>query len=549
MEEGDEGSSSSIAAHRGPGAAAVRSYALPAGLPHVGSSRSTETGHRPPSPRSLLASAKAGSMFVTNTTAGSMSAPAASSAHSSLDYQQQHNADDDAHDDSDDEARCGRMPACVRQGSLERAAQKHDSGNSTGSGSMHPHAAAAAVAALAVVANHESPAGSGSSTPRRRRESLQRCVAHMAQNSISLYIRRTHAAGAAFCMLIVAMHQASTSNTPDTLAVAACVSRGQCVPLPGAQPCCLRSTLMLVVTLCSAATRHAHDALLSCHRRLTPGVMLINTSPSTPTAADAAQDPASSTAQPSPACSSQASPGSISPARHAHQQPHQQQRACRSPPHSPACQADSSSDDILTLDPDELAEDSRCSNHSTASRSPAGTAALALASSGSLSGGARPGTAPSYRPGTPLKSCMRGGGSSNSSSSSLPYVGSASTPASSAEAAAAAAAALASLGLQPRHGAPSPLSGKAAAGQQGLPDKHGNGGGRDWVEADWDESSEDDEGPGPSHSAQQVRSSGAGVTLAASSKAAPGVCNAGAALVGVRGVKADNNWLDDDFDS
>jgi hypothetical protein len=301
------------------------------------------------------------------------------------------------------------------------------------------------------------------------------------------------------------------------------------------------------VLLCSASTQHSHHALLMCHRRLTPGLMLVNTSPPTPTAADPVQDPTSSMEQPSPACSSQGSPKTTSPARHAQQQQQQQQRACRSPLLSPACQDDSSNDEILTLDPDELADDHSSSNlnDNTTSRSPASIAMLALGGSASGSGGTRPGTAPSYRPGTPLKSCMRGGSSSNSSSS-LPYVGSASTPASSAEAAAAAAAALASLGLQQRHGAPSPLSGRAAVGQQGLAEKHGNGGSRDWVEADWDESSEDDDDrAGASHKVSHKSRGSASVH----STAAPGVCNAGVATVAAKGVKADNNWLDDDFDS
>jgi hypothetical protein len=78
-------------------------------------------------------------------------------------------------------------------------------------------------------------------------------------------------------------------------------------------------------------------------------------------------------------------------------------------------------------------------------------------------------------------------------------------------------------------------------GQQGLVEKHGNGG-----SSDWDESSEDNaDGPSPPYKVSHVSSSGADVR----STAAPGVCNAGLATAVVKGVKADNNWLDDDFDS
>jgi hypothetical protein len=84
-------------------------------------------------------------------------------------------------------------------------------------------------------------------------------------------------------------------------------------------------------------------------------------------------------------------------------------------------------------------------------------------------------------------------------------------------------------------------------GQQVAADKHrlteGGGDTREWVEADWDESSEDGE-PIASHKAQHSGGSGVGGRSADTT----GLYTAGVPA-GVKGVKADNNWLDDDFDS
>jgi hypothetical protein len=169
LEQSEDGGSTGTAyrpsSFTSAGAAAVRSHPVAGARPNMGdssSSRLTVTGQRPPSPRSLLASAKAGSMFVTST-----SAPLAGSAHTSA-YDQQDSEDDDEVEN------CGHITVCVRMGSLKRAAHKLDrdgSLRSTESSSALPAAAGTAAAA----ADHNSPAASGSSTPRsKRRESLQR---------------------------------------------------------------------------------------------------------------------------------------------------------------------------------------------------------------------------------------------------------------------------------------------------------------------------------------------------------------------------------------
>lgn len=170
LEHNDDGSSTAYRSSTA-GGAAVRSHAVVAGLPSISSSGGslTETGQRPPSPRSLLASAKAGSVFVTsNCSAGVGSAPLSGSPHISA-YHPQDSDEEDADDDSN-EAHSGGLSALVRMGSLERASNKPDrtsSRHSTGSDNLHPPAAAAAEPC--------SPAASSSSTPRsKRRESLQR---------------------------------------------------------------------------------------------------------------------------------------------------------------------------------------------------------------------------------------------------------------------------------------------------------------------------------------------------------------------------------------
>ncbi|WIA08989.1 hypothetical protein OEZ85_008403 [Tetradesmus obliquus] len=94
--EQSEDSGSASTAYRGSsssaGGAAVRSHPTSAGLPSISigisSGRLTETGQRPPSPRSALASAKAGSMFVANSNTGAAVAPLSGSAHFSA-YEQE----------------------------------------------------------------------------------------------------------------------------------------------------------------------------------------------------------------------------------------------------------------------------------------------------------------------------------------------------------------------------------------------------------------------------------------------------------------------------
>lgn len=188
------------------------------------------------------------------------------------------------------------------------------------------------------------------------------------------------------------------------------------------------------------------------------------------------------------------SPGSAASHRH------QQQQAA-------VAGGDSSSegdlaDAVLKLDPDEVLSSS-------------------LRISGlDVNGNRRPESAPYARPASPRKSILRNGSNA----------GSMSTPSSSGQLAAAAAAAAMkpSLPAQCMRGAPSRQStGQQPALQLGQVNK-------DWLQDDWDGDLED-----------------VSVTVRAGDSSSPAVKAGG--VVGVRGsgfgVKADEAWLDDDFDS
>eukprot|EP00775_Hariotina_reticulata_P010247 gene10247-10405_t len=220
---------------------------------------------------------------------------------------------------------------------------------------------------------------------------------------------------------------------------------------------------------------------------------------------------------------------------------------------------------ILTLDPSEGSTQQRGAPYSIVAGSPQGS--LSSTSAGPAQG-SRPGSA-QYRPGPPLKSCLRQSGSAPQLAMLL---GSASSPTSSAAAMAAAVDDAEGSGgwshsngnnsnsgrrcqSSPLGRQPSPAKSHKLSDKSLEPDR------RDWLQDDWDEDSASSSCSGDDHDdgngndgcsmvAAAVKGGKAQVSSTAqvhSKQAADAVLQV-AGRGAVQGVRADENWLADDFD-
>lgn len=305
-------------------------------------------------------------------------------------------------------------------------------------------------------------------------------------------------------------------------------------------------------------------------RRLTPGVMLINTSlPPTPTHTAALErvEPLQAAAPLDTSSSGCCTPHGSCPQPKYNTEQHSSHTAAA---HAGAGIDEALCDEILRLDPDEVGVPA--SNVKALISSTVQAAAM-YSTTGRLqcSDGMRPGSAPHYRPGTPLKSCLRG--SNSNSSDALHQLssqtgGSMSTPASSTAVAAAAAAAVASLGLHPGTNGASGSQRRTSgtyrhSSAKGKPSNSNEDSSQLWVDEDWDQSSDDGEACGSvrdraagGESGHKRSIEGRFGPVQRSNKPQSGQRAAGYAVYAdgapghaVKGVAADGNWLDDDFDS
>jgi len=214
---------------------------------------------------------------------------------------------------------------------------------------------------------------------------------------------------------------------------------------------------------------------------------------------------------------------------------------------------------ILTLDPCEILTQQCGAPPSSAAGHHSLQGSLSSTPAG-LAQGPRPGSA-QYRPGTPLKSCLR---QSGSASQLALLLGGASAPSSSAAAMAAAADdAEAAGGLRDssdtssnssRPCPSSPLGRQPSPANNQNPHKSLGPDHRDWLQDNWDDDSSscsgsDDDNDGNFKvtavvTGETTLSGSAQLTDKHSTDAVLQVAGRGA----VHGVRADDNWLADDFD-